>query len=155
MAANSAPLCVLVKLLQPLQSKVVVCPAILRDVDNSFVTYAWIFVPDGQVVLALEDNKGWDSLPYCVDACNDTGPFPVTLLHFLWSAGTLRAYDDSSCRYYAHHEARLIKVVHVFIQDAILSFGILYQAESALGYLKILAEGSFVVILSIKLHSRR
>jgi hypothetical protein len=67
----------------------------------------------------------------------------------------LRAYDDSSCRYDAYDEARLIEVVRVFIQDAILGFGILYQAEPALGYLRILAEGSFLVVLSIKLHSRR
>jgi hypothetical protein len=153
--ANSALLCVLVKLLQPLQSKLVICPAIVRDVGNPVARYTQLLVSSREVVLALEDKRGWNRLPYCVDACNDTGPFSVTLLHCLWSAATLRAYDDSSYRYDAHHEARLIEVVRVFIQDAILGFGILYQAEPALGYLRILAEGSFLVVLSIKLHSRR
>jgi hypothetical protein len=103
-------------------------------------------------VLALEDDKGWDSLPYRVNAFNDTGLLSVALLHCLWSPATLRACDDSSCQYNAHHKARLVKVVGVFIQDTILSFSILYQAEPALDYLRILAEGSLIVVLSIKLN---
>jgi hypothetical protein len=106
------------------------------------------------VVLALEDNKGWDSPPYRVNAFNNTSPLLVALLHCLWSPATLRACDDSSCRYNAYYKARLVKVVGVFIQDTILSFSILYQAEPALDYLRILAEGSLIVVLSIKLNCK-
>ena len=126
MAANSALLCVLVKVLQPLQTKLIVCPAVFRDSDDPVVRYTWLLVPGREVVLALEDDEGWDSPPHRVDAFNDTSPLSVTLLHCLWSPATLRACDDSSCRYDAHHKARLVKVVGVFIQDTILGFGILY-----------------------------
>ena len=58
MAANSALLCVLVKVLQPFQTKLIVCPAVLRDVDNPVARYNWLLVPGREVVLALEDNEG-------------------------------------------------------------------------------------------------
>ena len=53
---------------------------------------------------------------------------------------------------HAHHEARLVKIVHVVVLDPILGFGILYKAELALHKLRIFTEGSLVVVLSIKLH---
>jgi hypothetical protein len=34
-------------------------------------------------VLALEDNKGWDSLPYRVNAFNNTSLLLVALLYYL------------------------------------------------------------------------
>ena len=97
MAANSALLCVLVKVLQPLQTKLIVCPAVLRDVDNPVARYNWLLVPGREVVLALEDDEGWDSLPHRVDAFNDTGLLLVALLHCLWLSTTLRACNNSSC----------------------------------------------------------
>ena len=49
------------------------------------------------MVLALEDDEEWNSLPYRVDAFNDTSLLLVALLHCLWSAATLRACDNSIC----------------------------------------------------------
>ena len=82
-AANSALLCVLVKVLQPLQTKLVVCPAIPRDVDNLVTRYTQLLLPGREVVLALEDDEGWYSPPYRVDAFNNTSPLLVALLHCL------------------------------------------------------------------------
>jgi hypothetical protein len=58
MAANSALLCVLVKVLQPLQTKLIICPAVLRDSNNPVVRHTWLLVPGREVVLALEDDEG-------------------------------------------------------------------------------------------------
>jgi hypothetical protein len=49
---------VLVKVLQPLQTKLIVCLAVLRDSNNLVVRYTWLLVLGREVVLALEDNKG-------------------------------------------------------------------------------------------------
>jgi hypothetical protein len=54
--------------------------------------------------------------------------------------------------YLAHHKACLVKVIRVFILDAVLSFNVSYQAKPALNNLRILAERSLVIILAIKLH---
>ena len=35
------------------------------------------------MVLAREDDKGWDGLPLRVDALDDAGPLPVALVHCL------------------------------------------------------------------------
>ena len=58
MAANSALLCVLIKVLQPLQTKLVVSPAVVRDINNPAVRYRRLLVPGGEVVLASEDDEG-------------------------------------------------------------------------------------------------
>jgi hypothetical protein len=65
---------------------------------------------------------------------------------------SLRSYNNCSCRYLAYYKASLIEVIGVVVLDAILSFDIGYEAELALDYLRILAEGSLVVVLLIKLY---
>jgi hypothetical protein len=102
-------------------------------------------------VLALEDDKGWDRPPCCVDALDNRRPLSIALLNALWPSPTLRACNNCSSRYHAHHEARLVKVVGVFIQDAVLRLRVLYQLEPASDNLRILAESSLVVVLSIEL----
>lgn len=97
MAANSALLCVLFKVLQPLDSELIVGLAVLGDSDNPIVKYRRLLVPGRKVVLALKDNKGWDRLALRVDALDDTGPLSVALLYCLWPSSTLRACDNSSC----------------------------------------------------------
>jgi hypothetical protein len=64
----------------------------------------------------------------------------------------LRSYNNCSCRYLAYYKASLIEVIGIIILDTILSFNISYEAELALDYLRILAEGSLIVILLIKLY---
>ena len=96
-AADSARLSVLIKVLQPLDSKLIVGPAVVRDTYNPVVRYTRLFVLGREVVLAREDNKGWDRPALCIDALDDTGPLSVALLHCLWPSSTLRACDNSSC----------------------------------------------------------
>jgi hypothetical protein len=52
------PLCMCVEMLQPLKTKLVRCPAVLRECDNPVVRQAILLVLGGEVVLALEDNEG-------------------------------------------------------------------------------------------------
>ena len=49
----------LVKVLQPLQTKLVVSLTVLRDTDHLVVRYRWFLVPGREVVLALEDDERW------------------------------------------------------------------------------------------------
>ena len=103
------------------------------------------------MVLALEDDEGRDRPSLCIDALDDRRPLPVALLNALWSSPTLRACNNCPSRYHAHHEARLVKVVDVIVRDTVLGFSILYKPEPASYNLRILAEGSPVVVLSIEL----
>jgi hypothetical protein len=64
----------------------------------------------------------------------------------------LRSYNNCSYRYLAYYKASLIKVIGIVVLDTILSFNIGYEAELALDYLRILVEGSLIVILLIKLY---
>jgi hypothetical protein len=64
----------------------------------------------------------------------------------------LRSYNNCSCRYLAYYKASLIKVIGIVVLDTILSFNIGYEVELALDYLRILVEGSLIVVLSIKLY---
>jgi hypothetical protein len=120
--SNSAPLCMLIKVLQPLQAKLICCPAVPRDCNTLIVRYTTLLVPGREVVLAGEDDKRWDSPPHYVTALNSCDPLPVALLYRLWSFSTVRCCDYRSSQYYAHHKASLIKVVHVFVLDAVLYF---------------------------------
>jgi hypothetical protein len=102
-------------------------------------------------VLSLEDNKGWDCPSCCIDALDYCCPLSIALLNALWPSPMLRACNNCSSQYHAHHEARLVKVVGVFILNAVLCLCVLYQLEPASNGLRIFAQGSLIVILSIEL----
>ena len=103
------------------------------------------------MVLALEDNKGWNCLPYRVDALDSCNPLAVALLHCLWSSSMLREYNNYSSCYHTYYKACFVKVVGVFIKNTMLSLHVLYKPELVLYNLRILAESSAIVVLSIKL----
>jgi hypothetical protein len=50
-------------------------------------------------------------------------------------------------QYYAHHKARLVKVVHVFILDTVLCLHILYQPEPVSDNLRVFAQGFLIAVL--------
>ena len=71
-AANYPCLCMLIKVLQPLQAKLICRPAVLRDCNNPIVRQILLLIPGREVVLALEDDdEGWNSPPCCVDALDN------------------------------------------------------------------------------------
>ena len=57
-AANYPLLCMLIKVLQPLQTKLICRPAVLRDCNNLVLGQILLLVPGREVIAALEDNKG-------------------------------------------------------------------------------------------------
>ena len=79
----------LVKVLQPLNTKLICCPAVLRDPNNPILRQVFFLVLGGEVVLASKDNKGWNRPLYCVDALNSCNPLAVALLHCLRPSSTL------------------------------------------------------------------
>jgi len=88
-AANYPPLCMLVKVLQPLQPKLICRPAVLRDCNDPVLRQILLLVPGREVMAALEDNEGWDSPPCRVDALDNCSPLSIALLHHLWPSSTL------------------------------------------------------------------
>jgi hypothetical protein len=64
----------------------------------------------------------------------------------------LRSCNNYSYRYLAYYKASLVEVIGVVVLDTILGFDIGYEAELALDYLRILVEGSLIVVLLIKLY---
>ena len=80
-AANSALLCMPVKVLQPLVAKLICCPAVLGDPNNPVVRQILLLVPAREVVLAAKDNKGRDRPPRRVNALDNCSPLSIALLH--------------------------------------------------------------------------
>jgi hypothetical protein len=56
-AANHPLLCMLIKVLQLLQAKLICCPAILRDCNNPVLEQILLLVPGREVMAALEDDE--------------------------------------------------------------------------------------------------
>jgi len=82
-AANYPPLCMLVKVLQPLQPKLICRPAVLRHRNKPVLRQILLLVPGREVMAALEDDEGWDSPPCPVDALDNCSPLSIALLHHL------------------------------------------------------------------------
>jgi hypothetical protein len=77
---NSALFCMLVKVLQPLYTKLICCLAVLRDPNNPILRQTFFLIPDREVVLALKDNKGWDRPASCANTNHASNPLSVALL---------------------------------------------------------------------------
>jgi hypothetical protein len=121
---HSARLCMPVKVLQPVKTKLVSSPAVLRDGNNPVLGQVVVFVPVRLVVARFEDNVGRNGPSGGIDALNDCYPLPIAWLDLLCSSWLLCICDNNSSRYLAHHETCLIEVVRVVVQDTILGFGI-------------------------------
>ena len=151
-AANSLLICMPIKVLQLLYTKLIYCLAVLRDPNNLILQQILLFILGREVVLTLEDNKEWDSLACCVDALDNYSLLLITQLHYLQSSLILYYYNYYSYQYHAYYKASLVKVIGVFVLDTILSFSTLYKLKLASNNNRIFIEGSFIVILLIKLN---
>ena len=69
-----------IEVLKPLETKLVGCLAILRDSNNPIVRQVIVLVPGREVVVAIEDDEGWNGPPCCIDALDDHCPLLVPLL---------------------------------------------------------------------------
>jgi hypothetical protein len=147
---NSARLCMPVKVLQPVKTKLVSSPAVFRDANNPVLGQGIVLVPVGQVLAGFEDDVGRNSPSCGIDALDDCYPLPIARLDLLCSSWLPCICNNYSRAYLAHHEACLVEVVRVVVQDAILGFDVRYKGKPALYNLRVLAEGSLIVVLAIK-----
>jgi hypothetical protein len=57
-SAYNPPLCMLIKVLQLLQPKLVCSPAVLRDCNNPVLGQILLLIPGREIIAAFEDDKG-------------------------------------------------------------------------------------------------
>ena len=84
--ANSARLCMPVKVLQPVKAKLVGSPAIFRDADKPVLGQGIVLVPVRQVLAGFEDDVGRNSPSSGIDALDDRYLLPVAWLNLLCSS---------------------------------------------------------------------
>lgn len=147
------PLCRRVEMLDPCDTKLICCPAILRDCYLPLGGQLLFSILSRLMSLCLEDDKGWNCLASSTDPQNNRHPLAIASLDLFWlvpllrpSNNLLRGRDDS------HHKAALIKVPGILILYAIFCLCIFYQPKPRVDYAGVLAESSSIVVLSIELH---
>jgi hypothetical protein len=84
MRAYYTVLYMLIKMLQPFNSKLICCPAIVADYNSPIARYIVALVPSREVVLTHEDNERQDCPPSCVDSLDYYSPLAITWLYRLW-----------------------------------------------------------------------
>ncbi|KAF1923408.1 uncharacterized protein M421DRAFT_75287, partial [Didymella exigua CBS 183.55] len=79
-------------------------------------------VPGREVVVGLKDKEGRNSLSFSINAYYSCSPLLVAWLDCLWPTFC----NNYSLGDLAYYKAYLVKVVRVFILDAILGFSVGY-----------------------------
>ena len=81
---NSARLCMPVKVLQLLKTKLVSSPAVFRDSKNPILGQSIVLVPAAKVLARFEDDEGWNRPSARVDTLGNCYPLPIARLYVLW-----------------------------------------------------------------------
>jgi hypothetical protein len=82
-----------IKVLNPLNTKDISCPAIVAEGDDPA---RWeVLILAALVELARQDDEGWQRPPRRVDTFNCRDPFSITWLNIDCSADSVRASDYS------------------------------------------------------------
>jgi hypothetical protein len=99
---------------------------------------------------SLIDNEGRGRVPSSADALDHCNLLVIAWLNKLRSSVSLCTCDDLYRANHAYLEASLVKVMHVVVVDAVLSFSLLYQLELRANYLWILLEYSLPILSLIE-----
>jgi hypothetical protein len=113
--ANSARLCMPVKVLQPVKPELVGSPAVFRDADYLILRQGIVLVPVRQVLAGFEDDVGRNRLSSGIDALDDCHLLPVAWLDLLCLSWLLCIYNNYSSAYLAYYKACLVGVVRVVV----------------------------------------
>lgn len=85
----------------------------------------------------------------CLLICCTVISSHLTLLHTHNTSHHIISHTPPTC---LHYKARLAEVVGVFVLDPILGFGILHELEPRSDKLRIVAQGSLIILLPIELN---
>ena len=98
------------------------------------------------------DNKRWGCVLSGADALDNSNPLLIAWLNKLRLSTSLKTYNNFYRPNNAYLEACLVKVIHVVVLDAVLSFSFLNKLKPRANYLRIFLEYSLTVLRLIKGH---
>jgi hypothetical protein len=78
--AYCPPLCMLIKVPQLYNTKLVCCLAVVTNCNSLIAWYIVVLVLGREVVLTGEDDEGWDCPPSSVDSLNLRNPLAIAWL---------------------------------------------------------------------------
>jgi hypothetical protein len=86
------------------------------------------------------------------DALDNGNPLSIARLNKLRLSTSLRTSDNFYRPNHAHLEAYLVKVVHIIIINAVLSFSLLHKLKPRANHLRILLLYPLPILCSIERH---
>src|ERR1700761_3283476 len=102
-----ANLCMLIKVLEPFEANIVICPAIFSCSDNPVRWNTATRIPGSKVELASYAKEWWYHMAVCCNTANSCCPFPIARLNGLWVSNTIRACNNHLCADHAYCKASL------------------------------------------------
>ena len=115
-----------VEVFQPFQTRLIICPTIIRRFNNPIVREVSFRVPVREVVDALNDEEWRDTPTFAIDRNNRYRPFSIAWLNCFTFATSIGTRNNHSRADYPHHKASLVEVVEIRIHYTIFCPHILY-----------------------------
>jgi hypothetical protein len=109
----------LIEVLEPLKTRLVICPAINCWFDHPVVWKAALSIPIRKVILPLNHQEWRDTPTFSIDTSNRCSPFSIAWLNCLASATSICASYNHRWGNYTHHKARLVEVVEIGVNNPI------------------------------------